>query len=137
MNVVDKRKARELCLQLMFQSEFCEPKNFIQESLAYFQKQFSLEPAIINKTSSYIDGIQRYKEDIDALIEQASAHWKISRMSFIDINIMRLAIYESQFQKEPSPPIAAINEALEISKKYSAQDSVPFINGVLDQVLKR
>jgi len=71
---------------------------------------------------------------IDALILERAEHWRLERMPNVDRNILRLAIYE--MKRTDTPPPVAIDEALELTRRYSEEDAVPFINGVLDSVRK-
>jgi N utilization substance protein B len=70
--------------------------------------------------------------DIDARITAKSAHWRIERMAVVDRNILRLAIYE--IQSTDTPPAVAIDEALELAREFAGDESVAFVNGVLDAV---
>ena len=77
----------------------------------------------------------RHINQIDILLERHSEHWRIPRMSVVDRNIVRIATFELMFESE-TPKIVVINEALEIARKFSTSDSVQFINGILDSILK-
>lgn len=78
-------------------------------------------------------GTCQHIEAIDLLIEKYSENWKLSRISKIDRNILRLAIYEMVYLRTIPPPVT-INEAIEIAKKFGAEDSSSFINGMLDKI---
>ncbi len=73
------------------------------------------------------------RSEIDSIIERFSSNWKISRMSCVDRNIMRLAVYELLYC-EDIPPKVSINEAIDIGKKYGTEESGAFINGILDSI---
>ena len=80
-----------------------------------------------------ISGVITHRIEIDRFLKQAADHWKLSRMSKVDLNILRLASYELLFC--PDIPLnVSIDEAIEIGKRYGTADSAIFINGVLDQV---
>jgi N utilization substance protein B len=82
-----------------------------------------------------VDGIYRNLDEIDALLTKHATNWKISRMAVVDRNLMRLSIYELRYQ--PDVPFQIIvNEALEISKEFSEDESSHFINGILDSASK-
>ena len=72
--------------------------------------------------------------DIDHRISEKSANWKMERMPVVDRNILRLAIYE--MSRQETPPAVVIDEALELARQFSGEESVAFINGVLDAVHK-
>ena len=81
-----------------------------------------------------VQGVCLHREEIDGWIGSASENWRLDRMSVVDRNILRIAIYEMSYC-EDIPPKVSINEAIDLAKRFSGQDSGPFINGVLDQVL--
>lgn len=83
--------------------------------------------------SKLIKGVIENKQDIDPLIEQYSSNWKLSRMSCVDRNIIRIAAYEMLHCKD-IPPKVSINEAVDIGKLFSTEESGAFINGILDGI---
>lgn len=103
-----------------------------------FQEKISKkERGEISAESLYlIDGIYSNKEAIDDLIRTHSHNWKIERISLLDLNILRIAIYEMIFQDEKESTKIYIDEAIEIAKEYSSLESSKFINGILDSVNK-
>lgn len=133
MKPTTRRQSRELALQILFQTEFA-PQISYQTFLDVFEQ--SLEPEIINYADLLVKGVQKNKEAIDAKIQASSAHWKVERMATIDRNILRIAVYEMKFAGEPIKENIAINEAVEIAKKYGTTESGSFVNGLLDQVSK-
>lgn len=84
-------------------------------------------------TYSIVTETLKNLDKIDTLIIKAAQHWSLERMAVIDRNILRAATYELSF-REDIPPSVAINEAIEIAKKYSTEDSASFINGILDRI---
>jgi transcription antitermination factor NusB len=82
----------------------------------------------------FIGTVSKVRE-IDPLIREHSQHWRLERMPTVDRNIVRLGVYEMLFRDE-APPAVVINEALEIARKFSDEESVAFINGLLDQIRK-
>ena len=74
-------------------------------------------------------------QEIDRRIRRTAEHWRPERMAVVDRNILRLGAYELLYRRETPPPVV-INEALEIARKFSGEDSVPFINGLLDHIRK-
>jgi N utilization substance protein B len=96
----------------------------------------SMEPEIVRFAEDLIRGVQTQKAAIDAKIQAASAHWKLDRMATIDRNILRVAVYEMRMAPTPLKENIAINEAVEIAKKFGTTESASFVNGLLDQVAK-
>lgn len=133
MKLTARRQARELALQILFQTEFA-PQISFKTFLEVFEQ--SLDAEVISYAETLVQGVQGNKEKVDAKIQASSAHWKVERMATIDRNILRIAVYEMKFASEPIKENIAINEAVEIAKKYGTTDSASFVNGLLDQVGK-
>ncbi|MFZ4403038.1 MAG: transcription antitermination factor NusB [Pseudobdellovibrionaceae bacterium] len=131
--MIHRRQARELALQVLFQSEF-SPKVTSNQFLELFDEVIDKET--LHMTDSLVQGVQSHKEKIDQILQSSSNHWKIDRMSTVDRNILRIATFEMHFASEPVKPSITINEAIEISKKYGTSESSSFVNGLLDQVAK-
>jgi N utilization substance protein B len=133
MKLTARRQARELALQILFQTEFA-PQISPKTLLDVFEQ--SVEDETISYADVLVKGVQAKKSDIDSKIQASSAHWKVERMATIDRNILRIAVYEMKFASEPIKENIAINEAVEIAKKYGTTESASFVNGLLDQVSK-
>lgn len=82
-----------------------------------------------------VRGVLRYKGEIDELISRVSENWKLDRMSVVDRNILRIAVYEMLYRGD-IPVKVSINEAIELAKKFGEIDSPSFVNGVLDGIAK-
>jgi len=80
-----------------------------------------------------IRGVLEHLKDIDATIVRFAKNWDLHRIAVVDRNVLRLAIYEMQ-QRQDIPPIVSINEAVDIAKKFSTEDSGKFVNGILDKI---
>jgi N utilization substance protein B len=80
-----------------------------------------------------VNGVLETKDQIDALVERYSQNWNISRMSCVDRNVMRVAVYEMLYCDD-IPPKVSINEAVDIGKKFGTQESGAFINGIMDSI---
>ena len=128
-----RRKSREVALQLLYQIEI-NPLD-TREILDLFWQSFEPPEEIKAFASQIVDGVRRHRDDIDSLIDGYSDHWKLERMTLIDRNILRLGVYELMYA-EDVPVKVAINEAIELGKKYGSEESGAFINGVLDKIHK-
>jgi transcription antitermination protein NusB len=84
-------------------------------------------------TEALVCGTVEHLDEIDKAVQEASAHWRISRMAVVDRNILRIATFELFYLKDV-PKRVAINEAIEIAKRFGAEDSWAFINGILDKL---
>jgi len=133
--VGQRRQSRELALQVLFQQEF-DPHLDFRTGLETYKSSFDSTPETWSYALELLAGVSSKKKEIDGIIQAQSAHWSLSRMSLVDLNIMRLAVYELRFTSGAVPPPVAINEAIEISKKYSTTDSAAFVNGILDQIVR-
>jgi N utilization substance protein B len=80
-----------------------------------------------------IRGTLEYRDEVDDIIKRHAKNWDLHRMAAVDRNILRLAIYE-MLHRADIPPVVSINEAVDIAKKFSTQDSGKFVNGILDKV---
>jgi N utilization substance protein B len=80
-----------------------------------------------------IRGALQYREEADALIRRHARNWELHRIAAVDRNVLRLAIYE-MLHRPDIPPVVSINEAVDIAKKFSTQDSGRFVNGILDHI---
>ncbi len=138
-----RRFARECALQYLYQTDQQQSWTVSEEELQHFWMQ-ALEDEEdmpvddFNKARVYaeklIRGVVIYRHDLDDHISRLARNWKIERMSVIDRNILRVAAYEICRGGE-APPVAALNEALELAKKFGDKDSSRFVNGILDKLM--
>ncbi|MCX6569760.1 MAG: transcription antitermination factor NusB [Candidatus Aminicenantes bacterium] len=126
-----RRKARECALQILFQFEFNagDPKALVK---VYWEHQ-KASPEVRKYGTWIVEEIIAHGEDIDRAIQAASKNWRLSRMAVIDRNILRIAVCELLYEKTLAPAII-MNEAIEVAKRYSGEESAVFVNGVLDAV---
>jgi N utilization substance protein B len=151
-----RREARERAVQYLFQHDLNPPEN-LEESLAHFWntqqataiaeekggatwgQKVDLPPPTTQEMSTrlfadkLIRGVLENRPDLDERIKQHAENWDLHRMAVVDRNILRLAIYE-MLHREDIPPVVSINEAVDIAKKFSTQDSGKFVNGILDKI---
>jgi N utilization substance protein B len=132
---MSRRQAREVALQALFQLDFNEGK---QEAAveAALGESVVLADKDREYAKSIVEGAQCNLTEIDALITKHSREWKVARMSGVDRNITRIAIFEMKFGEETIDPKIIINEAVEMAKKFGTDDSGRFVNGILGAMLK-
>lgn len=106
-----------------------------EQALEHYCETFPYHTDIIDYTKYILSGVKENKTEIDRHIEDACEHWHINRITYVDKNILRIGIFEMLFSVD-CPPKVAINEAIELGKKYGNEDSKKFINGVLDRAFK-
>jgi len=131
---MNRRRAREYVLKLLFQFEFTGSR-IDRFSPRDFWPEAKDEEELRRFAAEIFSGTVEHIEEIDAAIKAAAEHWDLQRMAAVDRNILRSAAFEILFRRD-IPPAATINEALEIAKKYSTQEAPPFINGILDRIVK-
>jgi len=130
---LSRRKARVVAFKVLFQ--FDQVKAEPQQALSYLYQEDELTaPREQSFAAELVYGAIRHLADIDEAIRRFSREWDLSRMSAVDRNIMRLAAYEILFM-QPSEPVVAIDEAVEIAKRYGDHNSPGFINAILDRIL--
>ena len=101
----------------------------------FFQNLPDESTATVDFARQLVTGTVDHVEQIDEIIRRHAEHWRLDRMATVDRNLLRLAIYEFLYGKE-TPKTVVINEAIEIARRFSAQESPQFINGVLDSIKK-
>ena len=131
-----RRRSREMALQLLFQREFATEGHgpTSDSALRRFVHDFEVEADVADYGGQLFLGIAARLKDIDGVIQAHSSHWKTSRMGLVDLSVMRIAVYEMKFLSPALTPNIAIDEAVEIAKKYGSTDSGAFVNGILDHV---
>ena len=132
---MNRKRSREIAMELLFGMTLS--KNTLEETIETFLEDYEMKLNTIDL--DYIKEIllkvEENKVEIDKKIEGALANWKLERVSKVNLSILRLAIAEMLYM-EDIPEKVAINEAIEMTKKYSEDKSVSFINGVLDKAFK-
>ena len=128
-----RRKARECALQMLFAADVAEmpPDDVVRSYWAELGESELDETARAFATRLALGTLSNL-ERLDERIRSRAEHWRISRMAVVDRNILRLAVYE--FLYEPTPRTVAINEALEIARRFSTYEATQFINGILDAI---
>lgn len=128
--MLERTRARRQAMQILYQREITG--DTVGQILA--EKSYSEEDGIPSEYCRELAlGTEQNQTDIDTQIESTSEHWALSRMPTVDRNILRLAIYEIEYQ-EAIPDSVAINEAVEMAKVYGGPDSSKFVNGVLGRI---
>ena len=128
-----RRKARECALQMLFAADVAEtpPDEVVRTYWAELGDTDLEEPAR-DFATRLAAGTLAQLQTLDERIRSRAEHWRIARMAVVDRNILRLAVYE--FLYEPTPRTVAINEALEIARRFSTYEATQFINGILDAI---
>jgi len=151
-----RREARERAVQFLFQHDLNPPEDLELELATFWNSQrtaaieedkgpatwgekVDLPPPTAEEAETrlfsepLIRGVLEHREAIDEQIKKHARNWDFHRIAAVDRNIMRLAIYEMLY-RDDIPPVVSINEAVDIAKKFSTQDSGKFVNGILDKI---
>jgi N utilization substance protein B len=151
-----RREARERAVQFLFQHDLNRPDDLERALAQFWESQraaaiaeekggatwgqpIELPPPTTDEAAvrlfadPLIRGALQYRDESDELIKKHAKNWELHRIAAVDRNILRLAIYE-MLHRDDIPPVVSINEAVDIAKKFSTQDSGKFVNGILDKV---
>ncbi len=129
-----RSRAREVVLQLLFQWDQ-NPTPVPREAVVRFVRDRLLSDADMEKYSlALFDGVVVRKDEIDESLKTAATNWRLTRMTPVDRNVLRLGTYELLFDESKPPLEVVINEAIELAKRFGSEGSPAFVNGVLDRV---
>lgn len=126
-----RRQARELAMQALFYMDM--RNNLSTEMLDHFCGCFSPSKKSRRFFIKLVTGVIEKKAEIDTMVERFSQNWKLKRMSCVDRNVMRIAVYEMLYCDD-IPAKVSINEAVDVGKKFGTQESGAFINGIMDSI---
>ena len=131
----NRRMARECALQSLYYADSAKTtdRTLLTDYSADFKKELGDCYAFCEEL---ITGTTAHLPQIDKLVSKYAKNWSVARMSVVDRSILRMAAYEMIFSQEKTPIPAIIDEAIELAKKYSTENSSKFINGLLDQLKK-
>ncbi len=130
---MSRRLAREQALQVLYQLDL--HAGDVEEALRLWWEAEPNDPEVVEFAGALIRGVRERLVEIDDLLGAASINWKVTRMSYVDRNILRVGTYEL-LAMDDVPPTVTINEAIELGKRFGTTESSSFINGVLDRVAK-
>ncbi len=152
-----RREARERTVQFLFQHDLNPPADLELElstfwnsqrataiddektGVAKWNEKIELPPPTVEESETrlfaepLIKGVLQHRDAIDEHIKKHCRNWDFNRIAVVDRNVMRLGIYEMLY-REDIPPVVSINEAVDIAKKFSTEESGKFVNGILDRV---
>ncbi len=126
-----RTQAREFALQILYEQEI--NPHPVEELLTSFWRNRAAAPEVREYAERVVRGVLDHLLEIDGVISKYAEHWELPRMAAVDRNILRLATFELLYLEEV-PPKVAINEAVNIAKKFSQEESGKFVNGILDKI---
>ncbi len=126
-----RRKAREIAVQMLYQMEVNPGE--LETALELFWKGISASQPVKEFVNRIVTGVHGKQEEIDKLLAKHSEHWRLDRMDMVDKSILRMGVFEIMFCDD-IPVKVAMNEAVDLGKKFGAAESGAFINGILDKI---
>lgn len=128
-----RSRAREVALQALFQEDL-NPQNSLERLGAFLAGRLR-DAELREFAKQLVLGVKRNQDELDALLTEKAENWSLGRMAATDRNILRLGAYEIRFADTPDR--VAIDEAVELAKRFGAAQSSQFVNGILDKLIER
>jgi len=125
-------RAREVALQLLFQRD-ANP-DVSRRVIESFARERLREDSLVVFSLSLLDGAAAHSTEIDALLTSTATNWRLVRMNAVDRNVLRLGVLELLWSPDETPPAVALNESIELARRYGSADSAAFVNGILDKI---
>ncbi len=131
--MAQRSRAREVALQILFEDDV-NPRATAKELQAFVESRI-IQPDVREFCLSLILGVRRNQDEIDASLAKIAENWSLKRMASTDRNVMRLGAYEILYGDTPFR--VAINEAVELAKRFGSAHSAQFVNGILDKLPRK
>lgn len=126
-----RSRAREVALQVLYQDDL-NPKHNPADDEQFLRDRLRAAE-LIEFGTSLVAGVRRNRQELDSVLTQTADHWSLERMAATDRNVLRLGAYEILYSETPDR--VAINEAVELAKRFGSRQSAQFVNGILDRLL--
>jgi len=126
-----RREGRELALQTLYAFDLNPTE--VRESLRLLRENSRVPSGVRGFAEEIVTGVMELREELDSRITAQSTNWSLARMTPVDLNILRIAVYEL-LRRDDIPKNVTINEAIEVAKKFGSEESPAFINGILDEI---
>jgi N utilization substance protein B len=127
-----RSRAREVVLQLLYQDDL-NPERELAPDVDFMNQRLHRDEELIGFAQTLLNGVRRNRGELNEALEQHAANWSLARMAVTDRNILRLGAFEILYSDTPGR--VAINEAVELAKRFGAKQSAQFVNGILDGLL--
>jgi N utilization substance protein B len=126
-----RSRAREVALQVLYQDDL-NPQHNPAVSDRFLRSRLRA-PELTEFARGLVSGVRRHREQLDTLLADTAEHWSLGRMAATDRNVLRLGAFEILYSETPDR--VAINEAVELAKRFGSKQSAQFVNGILDRLL--
>lgn len=130
--MLTRSRAREVVLQLLYQDDL-QPQRELAPDSSFLQKRLHKNKKMIEFAESLLNGVRRNRGELDERLTELAENWTLNRMAATDRNVLRLGAFEILYSDTPGR--VAVNEAVELAKRYGAKQSPQFVNGLLDKLL--
>lgn len=127
-----RSRAREVVLQVIYADDI-NPRRDLVEADDFVNRRLLGDPQLVEFARSLVAGVRRNRPELDEILRTRAENWSLERMGATDRNVLRLGAYEILFSDTPGR--VAINEAVELAKRYGTRQSAQFVNGILDRIL--
>ena len=128
-----RSRAREIALQVLYQTDLNPDRQGAQDE-AFVRARLANHDELVAFAMSLVAGVMRNRDELDEMLEARSANWSLDRMAATDRNVLRMGAFELLYAETPDR--VAINEAVELSRRFGSAQSSQFVNGLLDRLLK-
>ena len=126
-----RSRAREVALQILFEDDV-NPRGSLPEVEGFVAARLKMQE-LQKFALALIQGVRRNQRELDAMLERTADNWSLDRMAATDRNVLRMGAFEMLFTETPHR--VAINEAVELAKRFGSANSAPFVNGILDKLI--
>ena len=134
--MIHRRRAREVALQILFERDRNTSPMSPEATARFVSDRLAGDAEAVAFATALAAGVEEHRPTIDGLLSSTAQNWRLHRMTPVDRNVLRIAVYEMQHAAEPLPPAIAIDEAIELARRYGTTDSPAFVNGILDKIAK-
>ena len=128
-----RSRARAVVLQVLYEDDL-NPRHDWLASDQFLQRRLRNDESLVEFARELLAGVRRNRPELDRLLGEAAANWSLGRMAVTDRNALRLGAYEIVYTQ--TPPRVAINEAIDLARRFGTEQSGHFVNGILDRLLR-
>jgi N utilization substance protein B len=129
-----RSRAREVVLQVLYEDDLNPDRN-LAAAEEFLAARLNREEDLLQFARGLLSGVRRNRGELDQILSQVADNWPLARMAVTDRNVLRLGAYELLYTDAPGP--VAIDESVELAKRFGAKQSPQFVNGILDRLLKK